>query len=93
MKADRNLFGVISQSRYLDIKEALLHPLGTIPLSLASSGGTLRKTKKAVSSNNLEQLSSPAEDIPNNSECIKGNHKTFKEIAEALFGRIMAESV
>ena len=104
-KADKNLFGmmtVISQSRNLDTKEVFSHPLGPIPWSLAYSDGTLRKTNKAVSSNTLEQLSTPAEDIPNNSACIiyamslvqkiKGDHKTFKEIAETLFRRIMAES-
>ena len=90
MKADKNLFGiitVISQSRNLDVKEVSSHQLCPIPWSF---------------SNTLEELSSPAEDIPNDSACIidamnlvqniKGNHKTFKEIAEALFGRIMAES-
>ena len=105
LKADKNLFGmmtVITQSRNLDMKEVLSHPLGPIPWSLASSDRTLRKTNKAVLSNTLEQLPSPAEDIPNNSACIidamslvqkiKGDHKTFKEIAEILFGRIMAES-
>ena len=99
-KEDKNT--VISQSRNIDTKEVLSHPLGHIAWSLGSSDGTLRKTNKAVLSNTLEQLSSPAEDIPNNSACIidvmslvqktKGNHKTFTDIAEALLGKIMAES-
>ena len=103
-KADKNLFSmmtIISQSRDLDTKEVLSHPLGPIPWSLASSDGTLHKTNKAILSNTIEKLSPPAEDIPNNSACIidamslvqkiKGNHKTFKEVAETLFTRIMTE--
>ena len=103
--ADKNLFGmmtVISQTRNHDMKEVLSHPFSPILWSLASSDGTLRKTNKAVLSNTIEQLSSPAEDIPNNTayiinamslfQKIKGNHKTFKDIQEALFERIMAQS-
>ena len=95
LKADKNLFGmmtVISQSRNLDMKEVLSHPLGPIPWSRATSDSTLRKTNKAVLSNNLEKESAPSEEIPENSACIidamrlvqkfKGNHKTFKEVAE-----------
>ena len=57
LKADKNHFGMmaaISQSRNLDMKEVLSHPLGPIPWSLATSDCTLRKTNKAVLSNSLE---------------------------------------
>ena len=104
LKADKNLFSmmtIISQSRDLDMKEVLSHPLGPIPWSLASNDGTLRKTNKAILSNTIGKLSPPAEDTPNNSACIidamnlvqkiKGKHKTFKEVAETLFTRIMTE--
>ena len=104
LKADKNIFGmmtVISQSRSLDMKEVLSHPLGPIPWSLATSDGTLRKTNKAVLSNNLEKESTPSENIPDNSACIidamslvqkiKGNHKTFKDVAETLFNKAMSE--
>ena len=104
LKADKNLFGmmtVISQSRNLDMKEVLPHPLGPIPWSLATSDGTLRQTNKAVLSNNLEKESTLSEEIPENSTCvidvmslvqkIKGNHKTFKEVAETLFCKAMPE--
>ena len=103
LKADKNHFGmmtVISQSRSLDMKEVLSHPLGPIPWSLATSDGTLRKTNKAVLSNNLEKESTP-EEIPEKSACIidamslvqkiKGNHKTFKEVTETLFRKAMSE--
>ena len=103
-KADKNLFGmitVISQNRNLDMKEVLSHPLGPIPWSLATSGGTLRKKNKAVLSNNLEKESTLSEEIPENSSCIldamsyvqkiKRKHKTFKEVAETLFRKAMSE--
>ena len=106
LKADKNLFGmmaVISYSRNLDMKEVLSHPLGSIPWSLATADGTLRKTTKAVLSNNLEKESTPSEEIPENSSCIidamslvqkiKGKQKTFKEVAETLFRKAMSEKV
>ena len=58
LKADQNIFGmmtVISLSRNLDTKDVLSHPLGRIPWLLATSDGTLRKTNKAVLSNNIEK--------------------------------------
>ena len=70
LKVDKNLFGMmtaISQSRNLDMKKVLSHSLGPIPWSLATSDGTLRKTNKAVLSNNLEKESIPSEEIPTNS--------------------------
>ena len=98
LKTDKNLFGrmtAISRSRNLDMKKVLSHSLGAIPRSLATSDGTLRKTNKAVLSNNLEKESTYSEEIPENSACIidamsivqkiKGNHKTFKEVAEHYF--------
>ena len=104
LKADKNLFGmmtVISQSRNLDMKEVLSHPRGPITWSLATTHGTLRKTNKAVLSNNLEKESTYSEEIPENSACIidamsivqkiKGNHKTFKKVAETLFLKAMSE--
>ena len=72
LKAGKSLFGmmtVISQSRNLDMKEVLSHPLGPIPWSLATSDGKLCKTNKAVLSNNLEKESTPFEEIPENSSC------------------------
>ena len=66
LKADKNLFGmmtVISQSRNLDMKDVLSHPLGPIPWSLSTSYGTLHKTKKVVLSKNLEKESIPSGEI------------------------------
>ena len=52
------------------MKEVLSHPLGTIPWSLATSDGTLRKIKKTVLSKNLEKESTRCEKNPENSACI-----------------------
>ena len=56
LKADKNfgMMAAISQSRNLDMKGVLSHPLGPIPWSLATSDCTMRKTNKAVLSNSLE---------------------------------------
>ena len=44
LKADRNLFGhmiVVAQSREIDMKQVLSHPLGPIPWALANGDGSL----------------------------------------------------
>ena len=73
LKAGKDLFRmmtIISQSRNLDMKDVLSHPVGPISWSIATSNGTLRKTNKAVLSNDLEKESTPSEEIPENSSCI-----------------------
>ena len=104
LKGDKNLFGmmtVISQSRNLDMKEVLSHPLVPIPWSLVTSDHTLRKTNKSILNNTLEKESTPSEKIPENSACvigatrlvqkIKGNQEIFNEVAETLFRKAMSE--
>ena len=101
LKAD-NLFGImifISQRRNLNMKDVLSHPLGLVPWSLATGDGTLHKTNKAVLSNNHEKESAPSQEILENLACIidamslvqkiKGKHKTFKEVAETIFRKIV----
>ena len=61
---------LISQSRNLDMKTVLSHPLEPIPWALATSAGTLRKTNTAVLGNTLEKLSQVADIIPSKSVCI-----------------------
>ena len=51
MKADRRLFGnmvLIAQSRKLEMRDVLSHPLGRSPLALSNGDGTMKKTNKAV---------------------------------------------
>ena len=92
LKADKNLFGIITvtQSRNLDMKDVLSHPLDPIPLSLATSDVTLRKTNKVSLGNNLEKVSTLSEEIHENLVCkidtislnqnMKGNHKHLKRL-------------
>ena len=104
LKADRNLFSmmaIIAQTWQLDMREVLAHSLGPIPWALATSSGSLRKTNKAALST-TEKLSVPVEAIPLDSACIidamsiiqKGrfNQKTFADVAEVLFQRMLLES-
>ena len=47
----RNLFGhmiIVAQSRQLQIRDVLAHPLGPLPWVLAKGDGSLRKTNKAA---------------------------------------------
>ena len=75
LKADRNLFTmmtVVVQMQQLDMKNVLTHSLGSIPWSLATSDGSLRKTKKVAFSAFMEKLSPPAECLPDNNTYIFG---------------------
>ena len=104
MKAEKNLFcmmRLISQNRDLDMKDVLAHPLGPTPWSLVCNNETLRKTNKAAMGKILETLTLPSKNISDNSTCVidamsvvqktKGNHKTFQEVAETLFVKVLAE--
>lgn len=106
LKADRNLFGhmlLIAQSRQLQLKDVLAHPLGPLPWTLANSDGTLRKTNKAALARELEKNVSPAEEFPEPSVCIidgmsivqkmKGDGKTFSQIADAILSVALHEGV
>ena len=106
LKSDRNLFGhmiLIAQSRQLQIKAVLAHPLGPMPWTLANSDGSLRKTNKAALARELEKNVAPAENFPQPSACIidgmsivqktKGDGKTFSQIAEVLLNVALREGV
>ena len=92
LKADRNLFGhmiVVAQSRAIDMKQVLSHPLGPIPWALANGDGSLRKTDKAKFMNDTAQNVPVAETLPDQSACIvdvmsiiqklEGNRTTFQD--------------
>ena len=69
LKADKNLFSImtiVAQSQQLDMKEMFSHPLGPIQWSLSTADGCSRKTNMAILSKYLEQLSVPAESLPDN---------------------------
>ena len=92
---------IIAQSRELDMKSVMCYELGPLPWSLATPDGFLRKTIKASLANNLEKLSLPIEKIDELSACIidgmsivqktQANHKTFSDLANSLFSKVMHE--
>ena len=104
LKADRTLFSqmiIIAESRKLEISDVLAHPLGPLPWSLAATDGSLRKTNKAVLGKELEKNVPPAETIPGPCATIidgmsivqrmKGDHKTFAELADTILKMILNE--
>ena len=73
LKADRNLFSqmiLVAESRSVNMKDVLAHPLGPLPWALANADGSLRKTNKAALAREIEKTVSPAEAIPTPSTCI-----------------------
>ena len=73
LKAEINLFDhmiLVAQSRQLQMRDVLAHPLGPLPCALANAVVSLRKTNKAALARQLERNVSPAEDIRDPSTCI-----------------------
>ena len=102
LKADHKLFGqmvLIANSRNLDIREVLQHPLGPIPWSLANCDGTMKKTNKAVLANRLEEKVSATESVSVPSLTIidgmslihklPGENRTFSEVSDHLFSLVL----
>ena len=92
---------VIAETRKLTMSSVLSHPLGPLPWALASPDGSLRKTNKSTLAKELHKDIPSVEAIPNPSACIidgmsmvqrlKGDHKTFAEIADVLMAMILRE--
>ena len=95
--ADRKFFGqmiLVAESRSVNMKDVLAHPLGPLPRALANSDGSLRKTNKAALATELEKNVPPAEAIRTQSTCnidwmgpvqrVNGNNKTFAQLAESV---------
>ena len=104
LKADRRLLAqmiVIAESRNLQMKEVLSHPLGPLPWSLATPDGLMRKTNKASLAKELQKNVQSADSIPQPSACVidgmalvqrlKSDQKTFAAVAETLLGRVLNE--
>jgi len=105
MKADRKLFGhmvVVAQSRKLDMKEILSHPLGPIRWALAKGDGSLAKTDKSKLMSEIGKNVPVAENIAGKSACIidgmsvvqklNGNNKTFRDFAISVFKNVLWEA-
>ena len=97
LKADRNLCSqiiLVAESRSVDMKDVVAHPLGPLTWALANADGCLRKTNKAALARELEKNVYHAEAIPTPSTCIidriglvkrmNGNNKTFAQLAESV---------
>lgn len=97
LKADRKLFGhmlIIAQTRQLDMKEVLSHPLAPIPWALANGDTSFRKTDKANLMKSIAQHAPVMEKLGGASACaacvidgmsiiqkVNANSKTFGELA------------
>ena len=92
---------VIAESRNLQMSEVLAHTLGPLAWTLAKRDGKLRKTNKASLAKELQKNTQAADVIPQPSACLidgmalvqrlKGDKKTFAEIAESLFSMALNE--
>ena len=90
-----------SQSRDLNIKEVLSHPLGPIPWALASPEG-LRTTNTSTLANELIKLSTTPEEILRPSatviddvdivQKVNGNKKTMRAISNAVLAIALSEA-
>ena len=55
---------LITQSRKLEMRDVLSHPLRPLPWALADGDATMKKTNKAILSKHLESKVLLAEDVP-----------------------------
>ena len=93
---------LVSQSRDLNIKEVLSHPLGPIPWALATPEGLRRTTSKSTLANELIKLSTTPEKIPRPSatvidgmaivQKVNGNKKTMRAISNAVLAIALSEA-
>lgn len=93
----------VAESRQLHMGEILAYSLGSLAWALANSDGSLRKTNKAPLASELEMHVSPAETIPQLSPTLidgmslvqkmKGNEKTFSQLAESVLLKLFMKVV
>ena len=92
---------VIAEARQLSMKEVFSHPLGPLPWSLAAPDGSLKKTAKSSLAKELQKDAPAVENLPPQSACIidgmamvqrlKGDQKTFREVADMLLAMALRE--
>lgn len=90
-----------AESRQLQMREVLSHPLGPLPWALANADGSLRKTNKATLARELENKVCPAEVIGERSATLidgmsmihklKGDNKTFSQLADSILTHVLHE--
>ena len=104
IKADRALFAqmiTIAKNRNFKMPDVLYHPLGPLPWALASPHGSLRKTNNESLAKKLQKNMAAADMTPHPSariidgmamvQKLRGNQKTFAEVAECMMSMVLHE--
>ncbi len=104
IKADRALFArmiIIAGNRTLKMSDVLCNLFGPLPWAPASADGSLRKTNKASLAKALQKNITAADVIPQLCtrtiegmamvQKIRGDQKTFAEVADSLMSMILHE--
>ena len=83
---------VIAQSWQLNMRAIFVHPLGTIPLALATPECFSRKISKAVLAHNLQKGAALAEYIPDKSAIVIDGMSLVQNVGQndGTFGEIAA---
>ena len=102
LRADRNLFSqmiLVAESRSVNMKDVLAHPLDPLLWAVANADGFLWKTNKAALARDTEKNVSPAEAITTPSTCIidgmglvqriNGNNNTFAQLVESVLSTVL----
>ena len=86
---------LVATGRNLDMREVLKHISGLLLWALSNCDCTLKKTNKSTIARHIERRVAPAESILLPSACIidgmsvlnkiRGNNRTFWDIAESIF--------
>ena len=100
MQPDRRLFGnmfIIAQSRRLEMRDVLTHPLRPLPWALSNGDVTMKKTNKAILSKHIESKVLPVEEVPHPSVTIidamglinkwHGENRTSSELSDHVFSQ------
>ena len=92
---------MVAQSRELHMSDVLAHPLRTITMGTCQWRWISTETNKATLARELEKIVSPAEEILEQSATIidgmnlikkmKGNDKTFSQLAESVLSSALRE--
>ncbi|KXJ15853.1 hypothetical protein AC249_AIPGENE21951 [Exaiptasia diaphana] len=106
IKSDRAVFAqiiIIAENRKLKISEVLCNPLGSLPWALATADGSLRKNNKASLAKELKKNVTPTDELPQPCarildgmamvQKIRGDQKTFSEVADTLMSVALNEGI
>ena len=83
IESSKDLFSkiaIIAQTRHVDLSELFCYLLGALPLALAETDGSLKKTSKANLLHKLEGDTLPIQDMPSNSAVIIDGMAVVRQI-------------